>query len=130
MVHIPPVSRRHPREVMVSSALKSWFQEKAENRLRERVNLYAPKVGVDPRGIIVKNQMKRWGSCTKDEVLYLNFRIIMAPMSVIDYVVVHELTHLVVDDHSTEFWSKMKIILPDYERRKDWLRVNGPRLMI
>ncbi|MFW9890212.1 MAG: M48 family metallopeptidase [Candidatus Thorarchaeota archaeon] len=130
LVRIPQNSDMHPREVMVSSALKSWFLGKAENRLRKRVDLYSPKVGVEPKGIIVKNQMKRWGTCTKDKVLYLNFRIIMAPMSVIDYVVVHELTHMNVNDHSIEFWNNIRAVLPDYERRKDWLRINGPSLII
>ncbi len=129
-VRIPPISDEHPLEIMVSSALASWFVRKSEYRLKQRVEQYSPKVGVEPKGIIVKNQMKRWGSCTKDQVLNLNFRIVMAPMSIIDYVVVHELTHLIVDDHSTEFWDKMRAVLPDYERRKEWLRVNGPRLLI
>jgi predicted metal-dependent hydrolase len=129
-VRIPPISDEHPREIMVPSALTSWFINKAENRLRQRVDQYSPKVGVEPEGIIVKNQMKRWGSCTKDQVLNLNFRIVMAPMSVIDYVVVHELIHLIVDDHSNEFWDKMRAILPDYERRKEWLRIEGPNLTL
>lgn len=52
----------------------------------------------------------------------------MAPMSVVDYVVVHELVHLSVQDHSQEFWQKMRVVLPDYERRKEWLRIHGPAL--
>ncbi|MCK4568464.1 MAG: M48 family metallopeptidase, partial [Candidatus Thorarchaeota archaeon] len=80
--------------------------------------------------IVVKNQMKRWGSCTKDDIVHLNWRIIMAPMSVVDYVVVHELIHVDIDKHSKEFWKSLRIIIPDYERRKEWLRINGPNLIV
>ena len=127
-VRVPPDSVETPRLVLVDSALQSWFIKKAEKRLMERVELYSPRVGNEPAGVIVKNQMKRWGSCTKDGILNLNWKIIMAPMSVVDYVVVHELVHLGVQDHSREFWQKMRVVLPDYERRKEWLRVHGPSL--
>ena len=95
----------------------------------ERVELYSPRAGNEPPGVIAKNQLKRWGSCTKDGNLNLNWKIIMAPMSVVDYVVDHELVHLGVQDHSREFWQKMRVVLPDYERRKEWLRIHGPTLV-
>ena len=127
-VRVPPDSVENPRLVLVDSALQSWFIKKSEKRLMERVELYSPRVGNEPAGVIVKNQMKRWGSCTKDKILNLNWKIIMAPMSVVDYVVVHELVHLGVQNHSQEFWQKMRVVLPDYESRKEWLRVHGSTL--
>ena len=130
MVRIPPVSDVHPREIMVSSALRSWFTRGSEKRLNERVSAYTSKVGVEPKAVVVKNQMKRWGSCTSEGILYLNWRIIMAPMSVVDYVIVHELTHMRTPDHSSAFWKDVGKVLSDYERRKEWLRVNGPTLQI
>ena len=102
----------------------------AEKRLNERVSAYTSKVSVEPKAVVVKNQMKRWGSCTSEGTLYLNWRIIMAPMSVVDYVIVHELTHMQTPDHSSAFWKDVSKVLPDYERRKEWLRVNGPTLQI
>ena len=129
-VRIPPINSEQPREILVPSALRWWFHKKAEKRLEERVEFYTSKVGAEPAGLVVKNQMKRWGTCTKDDIIYLNWRIIMAPLSIVDYVVVHELVHLSMKDHSTEFWSKLRSILPDYERRKEWLRINGPTLQI
>lgn len=119
-----------PREIVVPNALRWWFNKRAERRLREQAELYSNKVGLAPKKIVVKNQMKRWGSCTKDGVVHLNWRVIMAPMSVVDYVVVHELIHVEVDQHSRAFWKKLRVILPDYERRKEWLRINGPNLFI
>lgn len=74
--------------------------------------------------------MKRWGSCTKDGVLQLNYRIVMALVSVVDYVVVHELVHLKYSKHSEQFWKEIRKVLPDYERRKEWLRVYGSELTI
>ena len=64
------------------------------------------------------------------EVVQLNWRLIMAPIRIIDYLVVHELCHLDVPDHSDRFWHKVASILPDYEERREWLRVNGPTLTV
>ena len=129
-VRVPKFSEERLREIVVPNALRRWFNSRAEARLNERVKLYSNKVGVKPKKIVVKNQMKRWGSCTKDGIVHLNWRIIMAPMSVVDYVVVHELIHVDIERHSNDFWKKLQVILPDYERRKEWLRVNGPNLTL
>ena len=129
-IRVPPFTEESPREVVVPSALRSWFSKRAKKKLRERAELYSSKIGVMPKDIIVKNQMKRWGSYTKTGVVNLNWRVIMAPMSIVDYVVVHELVHVTIDAHSNEFWKSLRAIIPDYERRKDWLRINGPTLII
>ncbi len=129
-IRVPPFSEENSREIVVPSALRWWFSNKAEKKLLERAKLYSSKIGVAPKKIVIKNQMKRWGSCTKDGVVHLNWRIIMAPMSVVDYVVAHELIHVDIDSHSKEFWKTLRTILPDYERRKEWLRVNGPSLFV
>ncbi|MFB6075512.1 MAG: M48 family metallopeptidase, partial [Candidatus Aenigmatarchaeota archaeon] len=68
-------------------------------------------------------------SCTKNKDLLYNWRVIMAPMSIVDYVVVHELCHLKEKNHTDKFWRMLKSVIPDYEDRKEWLRVNGPRLV-
>nr|WP_255259871.1 M48 family metallopeptidase [Lentibacillus sp. CBA3610] len=73
----------------------------------------------------MRTQHKRWGTCTPDGYIYINWRLIMAPLRVFDYVIVHELTHLKIKDHSPAFWKIVKSILPDFEERKEWLRVNG-----
>ena len=129
-IHVPPISDEHSQQEIIQDALKSWFRRKAERKLKERAERYAPKIGVTIKGIVVKNQMKRWGSCTKGGVLHVNYRVAMAPMSVIDYVIVHELAHLKFPKHSNRFWKEIRKLLPDYERRKDWLRIHGPELSI
>ncbi|MGC1122761.1 MAG: SprT family zinc-dependent metalloprotease [Candidatus Methanofastidiosia archaeon] len=113
---------------IVRTALTKWYKEHAEVRLTERVDMYASKVDTYPSKIVVKNQAKRWGSCTKNGSVNFNWKIVMAPMSVVDYVVVHELCHLRESSHSSRFWILLRSALPDYEKRRDWLRINGRRL--
>jgi predicted metal-dependent hydrolase len=112
----------------VRHALVDWYMDHARARLVERVGIYAPKVDAHPSGIVIKKQLKRWGSCTKEGIVNFNWKIIMAPMSVVDYVVVHELCHLRNPSHSSAFWILLRSVLPDYEERRNWLRINGRRL--
>ena len=78
----------------------------------------------------VRDFKARWGACWEDGTVVFNWKIIMAPMSIIDYIVVHELCHLVVKDHSKAFWSKLSAIIVDHKKRNEWLRKNGPQLTI
>lgn len=118
------------RERVIRGALVEWYVGHAYQHLRERVYIYAPKVNAHPSRIVVKRQSKRWGSCTKDKVVAFNYKIIMAPMSVVDYVVVHELCHMRMRNHSPDFWVLLRSVLPDHEERKTWLRINGRRLSL
>ena len=78
----------------------------------------------------MKTLKQRWGSCTKDGALVFNWKIILAPIGIVDYVVVHELCHLIHHDHSADFWKLMARMMPDYPERKEWLRVNGAMMGI
>jgi predicted metal-dependent hydrolase len=109
---------------------KVWYISNGERKIQERLKLYAPKMLLNPSKVVLKEQKMRWGSCTADNAIYLNWRLMMAPMAVIDYVLVHELAHIKYPNHSTDFWQFVNSILPDYEERKEWLRVNGPLLSI
>ena len=82
-------------------------------------------MGVNPASAGVKGYKSRWGSCHSDGRVYFNWRIIVAPHSIVDYVVAHELCHLVHHDHSKKFWKLLGTIIPDYAERKEWLKVNG-----
>ena len=113
---------------IVRSALVKWYIAHARVPLAERVRMYAPKVDAHPSRIVVKKQLKRWGSCTKNKVVNFNWKIIMAPMSVVDYVVVHELCHLREPSHSSPFWILLRSVLPDYEERRNWLRIYGRKV--
>jgi predicted metal-dependent hydrolase len=112
----------------VKGQLSLWYQEHAEIKLSEKVTRYAKQMGVSPASVGVKGYRSRWGSCHSDGRVYFNWRIIAAPHSIVDSVVVHELCHLVHLDHSRKFWNLLNTIIPDYAERKAWLKVNGAGL--
>lgn len=87
-------------------------------------------MGVEPKNIRVMELQNRWGSCTEHGNLNFNFKCMMAPLSVIDYIVVHELAHIKYKDHSPDFWNIVDKVIPDYENKKNWLRENGASLDI
>jgi len=105
-----------------------WYKHKADQKIRERINYFAVKLDVNPKEIHIKEQKKRWGSCTSTGNLYFNWRCILAPAPVIDYIVVHELCHLLELKHSARFWTLLRAVLPDFETRKQWLKDNGVKL--
>lgn len=111
-------------------AMEKWYREKAEIIINDRVEIYSGRIGKSCRSARVKEQKRRWGSCTAKGNLYFNWRLAMAPPGIIDYVVVHEMSHLVHADHSERFWDKVGSILPDYKKRRKWLKENGMRLDI
>jgi len=107
-----------------------WYKNHAEIKINERITKYKKILDVEPNKIIIKKQNKRWGSCSGNQNLNFNWKIIIAPMSVVDYIVVHELAHLIQPDHSKEFWDTVKAVIKDAEEKKDWLRVNGKQLVL
>jgi hypothetical protein len=112
---------------LIRLALENWYKDKAREKIAERTVYYQSHFDVKPRRLVIKDQQKRWGSCTKDNQLLFNWKCVMAPSPVLDYIVVHEMCHMVYRNHSQEFWGLVKRILPDYESRKEWLRNNGVR---
>lgn len=112
-------------EEKLKNALEKWYREQALEVIIERMKYYQPYFKVKPSSIVIKEQKKRWGSCTSKKKLLFNWRLIMAPMTVIDYVIVHEMCHMVHMDHSKSFWNLVESILPDYKDRKKWLKLNG-----
>jgi len=111
-------------------AMEKWYRKKADRIINDRVEVYIHKIGKRPKIVKVKEQKRRWGSCTAKGNLYFNWRCIMAPPAVIDYIVVHEMSHLVIPNHSKRFWQKVGSVLPDYKKRRKWLKDNGLRLDI
>lgn len=116
------------RREMVKEKLIQWYRSKSDIKIRERVDIYKEKLVVEPENITVKKQEKRWGSCSSLGNLNFNWKLIMAPVSVLDYVVVHELIHLIHPNHSRDFWSLVETIIPDYKEKREWLRINGKSL--
>lgn len=112
-------------EDLIKQALEDWYKGKAKIKVEERIKYYQGYLDQKPRKVVIKDQEKRWGSCTKNNDLLFNWKCVMAPSPVLDYIVVHEMCHMVYKDHSAEFWKLVKQVLPDYEKRKEWLRKNG-----
>jgi predicted metal-dependent hydrolase len=99
-VHVPQNTSQEEQNQVVIDQLSLWYQEHAIVRLRQKVKRYAKQMGISPASVGVKGYKSRWGSCHSDGRIYFNWRIIVAPHSVVDYVVVHELCHLLQHDHS------------------------------
>lgn len=107
---------------------EAFYKEKGLPRLKKRVAHFAAKVGVSAGDIHIKDLGYRWASCLKNGDLHFHWKCLMAPLTVIDYIIVHELCHLHHRDHSDAFWNEVDKVLPDYRERKDWLRVRGAEL--
>lgn len=110
---------------MIKNSLKQWYKEKAEEKITERIKYYSSYFDEKPEIIKIKEQKKRWGSCTSKKELLFNWKCIMMPSTVLDYVIIHEMTHLIYMNHSKEFWNMIKKILPDYKERRLLLKNNG-----
>jgi len=102
-----------------------WYSTKAQIYLNEKVQYLAARMGVEPAGVKIQDLGYRWGSCGKGNRLYFNWKTILLPREIVEYVVVHELTHLHEPHHTSQFWKLVERVMPDYERRKDWLAKNG-----
>jgi len=110
------------------AAFQDFYVSKGLGRLAARVAYFAPKVGVTPAGLDVRDTGHRWASCSPAGNLSFHWKCMLAPQMVIDYIVVHELCHLHHRDHTDAFWNEVDKVLPDYRERKDWLRANGAGL--
>lgn len=102
-----------------------WYSTKAQIYLNEKVQALAARMGVEPAGVKIQDLGYRWGSCGRGNRLYFNWKTILLPREIVEYVVVHELTHLHEPHHTPQFWKRVERVLPDYERRKSWLAKNG-----
>ncbi len=115
-------------EVIIKKALELWYREKALLKIKEKIDHYQPYFECEVGSIKVKEQKRRWASCTfKNDILF-NWRCIMAPSDILDYIVVHEMCHMKHKNHSKDYWKSVYSILPDYELRHKWLKENGIKL--
>lgn len=122
----------------VGKRLEEWYLWQARQVFPERVSQYYPLVSrlakdsgkeIGPvNRIAIRNQKTRWGSCSSKGNLNFNWRLVMAPKEILDYVVVHELCHLAYLDHSSRFWQMVSSVMPDCRERRSWLKANGTLL--
>ena len=108
----------------IQTLYESWLMARAEALFLSKVKEYASKIGVHPKRIIIKKLRKRWGSATQNGILNLNVNLLKAPEDVIDYVILHELCHLKIKDHSHRFWNLVGSQMPNYKQKAEWLSTN------
>jgi predicted metal-dependent hydrolase len=110
--------------------LIDWLKSEAEQDLSKRVAIHAKRLKVNVTAISMRSQSTRWGSCSSSGKLNFNWRLVIAPPFVLDYVAAHEVSHLVEMNHSDRFWRVVERTLPDMERGREWLRMYGRELMV
>lgn len=110
---------------VAKAAFRDYFIARGKERITKRVLYYAPKIGITPRGIDVRELGNRWACCSPKGSLAFHWKCMMAPPTIIDYIVVHELSHFHYLDHTEAFWNEVDKILPNYRERKEWLKKNG-----
>ena len=127
-VRLPEDERgKEGRGKAVAEVVEQWYRWSAGRELPRRVAVYAPLLGVAPSQVLVRPQERRWGSCARDGTLRFNWRLVMAPPPIVDYVVVHELCHLRHLNHGPQFWEMVGRLIPDYQLRRRELRREGDR---
>jgi predicted metal-dependent hydrolase len=114
----------------VNELFKEWFIKKANEKIIPLVEDNAKNLGVVYNKADIKELRYRWGSCTPKNNLYFNWRLIKAPLSVVNYVIIHELAHIIEPNHTKRFWSIIKSQMPNYEKARYWLEENGQILEI
>jgi predicted metal-dependent hydrolase len=111
----------------VRTLLVQWYRQRALERLPKIVGRYSEALGVGVSHVQVRDMKKRWGSGGPNGAMKFNWRIVMAPSRLIEYVVAHELCHLKHNDHSKDFWRLLERVMPNYERRRIELAFHGPK---
>ncbi len=124
-LRFPKICLPNAKEVMIE-----WYKQKAFTKISDRASRYSKITGWKYKSLAITNAQRRWGSCGPRGTINFSWKLIMAPLNVVDYVVVHELVHLTEKNHSVKFWNKVRTVLPDYEKRERWLKENGKGLMI
>ena len=115
---------------MIKEELHRWYKDQAKRIFQEKAERFSKIMGLKYNRMMVKNQKTRWGSCSSKGNINLNWRVIMAPDEVSDYLIIHELVHLKYLNHSPDFWNLVKTYQPDYLKWRSWLRENGKILVV
>ena len=117
------------RQGDAAPAFERWYREQARQVLSARVEFFARQNDFQYKRIRITSARTRWGSCSATGALSFSWRLILAPLEVVDYVVVHELVHTVFHNHSKQFWDRVGTIMPDSTKHRRWLRENGRQLL-
>ena len=112
----------------IRAALIRWYKQQAEEHITHRTAYLAEKINITPRSITVKTYKARWGSCNSRGELQFNWKLMLAPPNIIDYVIIHELCHIEHHNHSSRFWQLVEHHCPTFQASRLWLKNNGYRL--
>jgi len=119
-----------PGREAVEDALERWFRRQARDEVASRLDAAVTRAGTDYSRLQIRGQRTRWASCSSDGAMSFNWRLLLAPPEILDYVVEHEVAHLEVHDHSERFWSLLASRSPDVREHERWLRRHGQWLRL
>jgi predicted metal-dependent hydrolase len=119
-------SNRHKAKTI----FKKWYIDRAKEIFYPKIEHYAKSLGVEIKNVVIKQMKMSWGSCAPNGTITLNWKLIKAPSYVINYIIVHELAHLIELNHTPKFWNVVTVQVPNYKKAKKWLRDNGYLLEI
>jgi len=127
-LHICIGNRVKNVDTFVKKQVSSWYKQRGTDYLTEKLSSIANQMQLQPKGFAVRDYKARWGSCSSRGDLSFNWRIFMAPIGVIDSVVIHELAHLKHFNHSKKFWNLVYSVCPNYQEQHEWLKTNQQEL--
>jgi predicted metal-dependent hydrolase len=119
---------RIPPEIALRDALERWYRREARSEIEPRLDAATARAGTSYTTLSIRGQRTRWASCSSSGAMSFNWRLLLAPTEILDYVVDHEVAHLQVHDHSNRFWALLESRCPDYREHERWLRLNGQTL--
>ena len=122
------ISKHNQRKA--NELFKKWYLTQSLKKIEPLAAKYAKSLGVKYNRFKISEMKYRWGSCTPANNVIFNWRIIKAPMYVLEYLVAHELVHLLEDNHTPRFWNILSIQVPNYEKSQNWLKKNGQLLEV
>lgn len=123
------LAQHHVEDTSVKRALETLYRRKAREMFEKQAEHYAEPMGVEYEQIHVRRQKTKWGSCSTSGTLGLNWRLMMAPQDIVDYIVIHELAHLQEPNHDDSFWSLVAEYDPEYEDHSRWLEEHSTELI-
>jgi predicted metal-dependent hydrolase len=129
-INFPEKTPLEKRPDYIKEALIFWYKNQARQIFRDKLDHYAGIMGVEYKALKIKEQKTKWGSCSAQGNINLNWKVIMAPDVVIDYLIIHELAHLKYLNHSRDFWDLVSDYMKDYKQWKKWLKDHGKDLKV
>lgn len=130
IARVPYNISNNEQYIKLREVLINWYLTEGSKLIKERLSIYSKKLNLYPESITLKEQKTSWGTCSSKGNININWKILLAPLDIIDYVLVHELCHLQHMNHSKEYWSLVSTIFPNYKEKRNYLKDNSLKLNI